>query len=230
MSGRQPFASFETRPLDAPQDDDRGGLHNKARHAEEARSAVSKHAELAPQAHPAAHIVTLARTWIGTPYRHQGSTLHAGCDCLGLIRGVWRALYGAEPQTPPAYRPDWAETLPGEPMLEAARRWLIPREVGGAEPGDVLLFRMSPTAAIKHCAILSALPTEADPHPRMIHAYWGRAVCESWVGPWWGRRVAGAFAFPAASPPLPSPCPLPAGERVHLRQSLSPAGRGGARA
>jgi NlpC/P60 family putative phage cell wall peptidase len=81
-------------------------------------------------------------------------------------------------------------------MLEAARRWLVERAPGEAEPGDVLLFRMSPKAAIKHCAILSARPTPADPHPRMIHAYWGRAVCESWLGPWWMRRRAAAFSFP----------------------------------
>jgi NlpC/P60 family putative phage cell wall peptidase len=44
-----------------------------------------------------------ARRWIGTPYRHGASARGAGADCLGLIRGVWRALYGAEPETPPAY-------------------------------------------------------------------------------------------------------------------------------
>ena len=35
-------------------------------------------------------IVTEARRWIGTPYRHQAATRGAGTDCLGLIRGVWR--------------------------------------------------------------------------------------------------------------------------------------------
>jgi NlpC/P60 family putative phage cell wall peptidase len=141
-------------------------------------------------------VLQIARAWLNTPYRHQASTLGAGCDCLGLVRGVWRGLYGEEPQTPPPYRPDWAETLPGEPMLAAARRWLVERALDDARPGDVLLFRMSPAAAIKHCAILTALPTAADPHARMIHAYWGRAVCESWIGPWWMRRLAAVFSFP----------------------------------
>lgn len=35
-----------------------------------------------------AAVVAEARDWIGTPYRHQASVKHAGCDCLGLIRGV----------------------------------------------------------------------------------------------------------------------------------------------
>jgi NlpC/P60 family putative phage cell wall peptidase len=32
-----------------------------------------------------------------------------GCDCLGLLRGVWRAVYGKEPEAVPAYSSDWAE-------------------------------------------------------------------------------------------------------------------------
>ena len=44
-------------------------------------------------------IVRAARRYIGTPYHHQAALAGAGCDCLGLIRGVWRDLYGAEPET-----------------------------------------------------------------------------------------------------------------------------------
>jgi len=151
-----------------------------------------------------------AREWIGTPYRHQASVKGVGCDCLGLVRGVWRTLYGEEPEAPPPYRPDWAEIGAEETLLAAARRRLVPVE--RARPGDVLLFRMSPEAAVKHCAILSA---DDGPEPRMIHAYWGRAVVESWVGPWWARRLAGAFGFPegsggAVAPSTASRSPSPA--------------------
>src|SRR5215207_7343246 len=34
-------------------------------------------------------IVAAARGWIGTPYHHQASVKGVGCDCLGLIRGLW---------------------------------------------------------------------------------------------------------------------------------------------
>ena len=70
-------------------------------------------------------IVTAARAWIGTPYRHQGSLNGVGCDCLGLVRGVWRDLYGAEPETAPAYSPDWAETSGAEALADAGRRHLV---------------------------------------------------------------------------------------------------------
>ena len=56
-----------------------------------------------------ATIVALARGWIGTPYQHQASLKGVGCDCLGLLRGVWREYSGAEPESVPPYTPDWAE-------------------------------------------------------------------------------------------------------------------------
>ena len=64
-------------------------------------------------------IVTAARGWLGTPYRHQGAARGAGCDCLGLIRGVWREVYGQEPEAVPAYSMDWSEPQ-GEERLWAA--------------------------------------------------------------------------------------------------------------
>lgn len=140
-----------------------------------------------------ARAATLAREWLGTPYRHQGSGKGVGADCLGLVRGVWRELVGEEPEATPPYRPDWAEVGGEETLLEAARRWLVEIPPHEAGVGDVLLFRMSAGAPVKHCAILSDMD---GPEPRMIHAYWGRAVVESWMGVWWKRRLAAAFAWP----------------------------------
>lgn len=137
-----------------------------------------------------------ARRWIGTPYRHGASARGAGSDCLGLVRGVRRAVTG-EDETPPPYRPDWAEVLDGEPLLEALRARLEEIPIPHARPGDVLLFRMTPEAAAKHCAVLSAA-LEPGGEARVVHAYWGRAVVESWLGPWWRRRLVAAFTWPQA--------------------------------
>ena len=71
-------------------------------------------------------IIAEARAWIGTPYLHQASTPGAGCDCLGLVRGVWRALRGAEPATVPPYGPDWAETGGDEALWRALAAHLRP--------------------------------------------------------------------------------------------------------
>lgn len=126
-----------------------------------------------------------ARRWIGTPYRHQASVRGAGADCLGLIRGVWRALNGAEPETLPPYPGRW-DAGGDDLLMQAAERWLIP--IDEAEPGDVLLFRLKPGLPARHCGILSSSDT-------LIHAYWGRAVSETALTPWWRRRIAGRFQF-----------------------------------
>lgn len=138
-------------------------------------------------------ILAEAREWIGTPYRHQASVKRAGCDCLGLVRGVWRALYGGEPERAPAYTPDWAEREGAETLRDAARRHLNEIGIEAARPADVLLFRMDAQSPMKHAAIL-------DESDHLIHAYWGRAVVRSRFAPWWRARCAAAFSFPDVSP------------------------------
>ena len=139
-----------------------------------------------------AAIVAEARRWLGTPYRHQASVMGAGADCLGLVRGVWRGVLGAEPEKTPAYTPDWAEALGEETLLFAARRHCREIAIGTAREGDVLLFRMALGSPAKHAAIVSG-------EDRIIHAYWGRAVCETRLVPWWRRRIAAAFEFPGVT-------------------------------
>ena len=67
-------------------------------------------------------VVTLARSWIGTPYHNIMAVKGQGCDCLGLIRGVYAEMLGAEPIAVPVTRgrPP-RRTSGGETMLEAAR-------------------------------------------------------------------------------------------------------------
>ena len=138
-------------------------------------------------------VVAAARAWIGTPYHHQASLKGAGCDCLGLVRGVWRDLYGDEPEAPPPYTPSWSEDRGEETLRDAARRHLTEIRPDAARPGDVLLFRWRSDLPAKHCAILS------EPN-RMIHAYDGHAVLESWIPAGWARRVAYAFRYPERGP------------------------------
>ena len=67
-----------------------------------------------------AAILQSARGWIGTPYLHQASLKGAGCDCLGLVRGVWREIYGDEPEETGPYSPDWAEATREEQLAEGS--------------------------------------------------------------------------------------------------------------
>ncbi|MCX7645469.1 MAG: peptidase [Rhodobacteraceae bacterium] len=136
--------------------------------------------------------VAEARAWIGTPYRHQASERGAGADCLGLIRGVWRALYGREPEAVPAYTPDWAEPSREEALWQAALRHLVPRPGVVPEAGDVILFRMRDGMVAKHLGLCVATGAEAS----FVHAYSGHGVVESPLSAPWARRIVACFGFP----------------------------------
>ena len=133
-------------------------------------------------------VVEEAQSWIGTPYRHQASLKGVGCDCLGLVRGVWRALYGGEPEALKPYSPDWAELGKEDALFVAARRNLIEKPIAEMAPGSVLLFRWKPAHAAKHLGILVS-------EHAFIHAYEGHAVMISALVPQWRGRIAGAFSF-----------------------------------
>jgi len=138
-------------------------------------------------------VLMLAEAWIGTPYRHQGAVKEVGCDCIGLVRGIWRELYGQEPEAVPAYAPDWAERGGEDRLMNAAKRLFggaLP--VTEAEPGDLLLFRWRPDCAAKHAGIL------AGPN-HFIHAYEQTAVTRSVLAPSWRRKIAAVHRFPAAN-------------------------------
>lgn len=148
-----------------------------------------------------ARILYIARTWIGTPYRHQQSTLGVGADCLGLVRGVWSTYYDRELIQPPPYTRDWAETRQtslGEPLLDAANHYLTKIPPSQAVPGDVLLVRMRATAAVKHCAFISGVGMPAKNGcivQSIIHAYLGHGVVEGPMHVDWIRKDLYYFRF-----------------------------------
>jgi hypothetical protein len=110
-----------------------------------------------------------ARTWIGTPYRHQASVKGVGADCLGLVRGIWREVIGPEPAVVPPYSPG---TALAQAVLERA----------GYEVGDVQvdasparvdgIVLEGPTAGREAlaplCAALGLTPVERDGGVRLI--------------------------------------------------------------
>lgn len=133
-------------------------------------------------------IVKAARAWLGTPYRHRAATLGAGCDCLGLLRGVWRTLYGTEPAAIPPYRAHWRDYDEPAALKEAADRHLV----AVAEPpgaGQVVLFRLAGLSEPRHCGILVS-------ETRFIHAQEHLGVVEANLTAGWAKRVSGRYRFP----------------------------------
>jgi NlpC/P60 family putative phage cell wall peptidase len=135
-------------------------------------------------------VISAARGWLGTPYHDQASLCGVGCDCLGLVRGVWRAIHGPEPLPIPPYSRDWGETGTCEPLAEAARKVMPEISVTDLTPGALILFRMRSGAVAKHCGIV----TTPD---RFIHAYERSGVVEVPLDAGWHRRIAFVFLFPA---------------------------------
>jgi len=133
-------------------------------------------------------VVVAARAWLGTPYRHRAAALGAGCDCLGLLRGVWRTLYGSEPMAVPPYRPDLRDPAHAGALRQAAEHLLLPAPVDPAA-GQVVLFTLGGMAEARHCGILLA----AD---RFIHAQEHLGVVEANLTAGWARRMSGRFLFP----------------------------------
>ncbi len=133
-------------------------------------------------------ILTCTQEWLGTPYRHQMAQKGVGCDCLGLVRGVWREIFGYELAKPPPYTPDWAEKHGQETLKQAADIYLTSLTLQEVQCGDVILFRMQPQAPAKHMAILYTKHS-------IIHAYWGRAVSISPLSLFWRKRQAYAYSF-----------------------------------
>ncbi|WP_163266441.1 NlpC/P60 family protein [Chelativorans alearense] len=138
-------------------------------------------------------IVAEARSWIGTAYHGQASAKGAGCDCVGLVRGVLRGIGGVEPEKVPPYTGDWGDVTGTETVLEAARRHLVEIPPAQAQAGDVVAFRVRRGRIARHCGILTG-------DGRFIHAWEASPVCEVALGDWWRRRIVAAFAFPFELP------------------------------
>lgn len=134
-------------------------------------------------------IAALARDWIGTPYRHQASLKGVGCDCLGLVRGVWRELGLEEPETVPPYASGWAEATGEEALAEAAQRHLLEIPCTEFTTGDLLLFRWRPHLPAKHAGIATSASS-------MVHAQDHARVAEIVLSGWWRRHLSHAFRFP----------------------------------
>lgn len=134
-----------------------------------------------------AAVCRAALSWAPTPYRHQASRKHVGCDCLGLVRGVWREVVGAEPEVAGAYAMDWAEADGRERLLEAAERHFA--SAGGRpEPGQLILFRWRAHLPAKHAGIMVA-------EDRFIHAYERAGVVISSLVPQWAAAHRRCLRF-----------------------------------
>jgi NlpC/P60 family putative phage cell wall peptidase len=138
-------------------------------------------------------IVQSAQKWIGTPYQHQASIAQRGCDCLGLVRGVWRDQVGPEPEVFLDYSASWGDVCDVEVLTQALERNFVPTNIDPAIAGCVISFRMQARSIVKHIGITVGFDGE---HPLMIHSYNSRGVVLAPLNAAWLRRSAGQYNFP----------------------------------
>lgn len=137
-----------------------------------------------------AQIVTTAREWLGTPYKHQASLKGVGCDCVGLIKGLSHELKLTEYDTLGAsdqkYN-NYSQMPDSAFMREALGRWLTPIRIQDVQDGDVLFL-----AWVKDPQHL-ALKTDIG----ILHSYLqARKVVEHALDAAWAAKIIAAYRFP----------------------------------
>jgi NlpC/P60 family putative phage cell wall peptidase len=137
-------------------------------------------------------IVIEAREWVGTRYKHQASLKGVGCDCIGLIAGVGRALgfQSAERfDRDPRFRA-YSRTPEPKMLFQACAEYLEPVPLLRSQPGDILLTRFKDDP--QHFALLA----DRDGQRYMVHSYTqARKVVENRIDDTWLKRIVSTFKF-----------------------------------
>lgn len=107
-------------------------------------------------------VVQEARTWIGTPFQHQGRVKGVGSDCVGIIIGVMRDLGISDFDTKNYSR------YPNVQMMgRLLREQLEEIKIDEAGPGDVLWIKVK--GSPQHLA----MKTDKG----ILHAHMGIGKC-----------------------------------------------------
>jgi len=109
--------------------------------------------------------VSIARSFIGTPYHSGGRKKGIGVDCLTLLAEVYAEAGLIEPVKLPHYAPDFFKHKGTELYLNGLLKYTA--EVDKAEPGDIALWKYG------RCFSHGAIVVE---WPHIIHAHVGRRV------------------------------------------------------
>jgi len=143
-------------------------------------------------------IIDEARTWIETPFRHQGRIKgrDGAVDCVGLIVGVMHALgiYSSKDVT------DYNEQPNPEMMGRLGDQYGIRVSIEEMRPGDVLWLRFIQP---QHLAIVteknSIIHADSTTAPKKAHGTIGRCV-EHTLSELWRRRIIRVYRIPGVDP------------------------------
>lgn len=147
-----------------------------------------------------AAIIVEARSWIGTAFHHQGRVKKTGghkggCDCIGLIIGVARALQIAGADGVMLADCDvigYGRFPDGIRLYQALRFHLQEISLSQAQPADIVLFRFDENP--QHVGFISDYPEAGS--LGLIHCYAQvRRVVEHRLDALWQEKQVAAFSF-----------------------------------
>lgn len=127
-----------------------------------------------------------ARSWLNTPWLHQGRLKGVGVDCAGLIVGVGSAL-GLTSFDTTAY----GRVPDGVRLKSLCDAYLVPVKRAEMAPGMVVLCRF--TILPQHLAIVG----DSGAPLSLIHAYGRARKCvEHGMDDVWADRILNVYRFP----------------------------------
>jgi len=124
-----------------------------------------------------------AKSWINTPFHHQGRTKGRGCDCLGLILGA-ASNVGINPYDDSI---KYSHHVHTPTLIRNLRKYLVPISFEESKPGDILLLvdKGDPV----HLGIRS--------EKGFIHSYaQSRRVTDQIINEEWRNKILSVFRFP----------------------------------
>lgn len=127
-------------------------------------------------------VIEEARTWINTPFHHQGRVKGAGVDCAGVVIGTAEALGLLSDFNDMPY----AKSPSADQLRTTLKTYMDEIPVSEALPGDVLLFAFDREP--QHVGFLTNIG--------LLHAYAQVRKCvEHSFDAVWQSRVRGAYRF-----------------------------------
>lgn len=136
-----------------------------------------------------ADIIATARSWLDTPFHHQGRLRGVGVDCIGLIVGVAAELGIATPD-----QTGYARTPSGGLLRHALDAALT--AAPDLAPARIVLMRWE--SEDMHVGLLAEHPAGGL---SLIHAYaQARRVVEHYLDDIWADRITAIYYFPESQP------------------------------
>lgn len=135
-------------------------------------------------------VVSQARTWLDTPYHHQGRKKGVAVDCIGLVWGVSAEL-GYAPEIPANY----AKSPNPRLLLDCCDRLLVKSDhvAETLVPGDIMVMWGMTLHEAQHFAFVGNVGERLT----MIHAFSkSKKVVEHGIDPFWLGRLVAVYHLP----------------------------------